>query len=54
MKLLGLEEPWVIKEIKFDHNGKRVDLFIDFSSGSKSPCPVCGILYGVHDTVERT
>ena len=53
-KLLGLEEPWIIKEIKFDHQGKRVDIFMDFPRGSKFPCPVCGIPYGVHDTEERT
>jgi hypothetical protein len=27
-KLLGLEDPWVIKEIKFDHQGKRVDIVL--------------------------
>ena len=53
-KLLGLEDPWVIKVIKFDHQGKRVDIFMDFPSGSKFPCPVCGIPYGVYDTEERT
>ncbi len=52
-KLLGLEEPWIIKEIKFDHKEKRVDIFIDFPRGSRFPCPVCGIPYGVHDTEER-
>ena len=49
-RLLGLEEPWIIKEIKFDHQEKRVDIFIDFPGGSRFPCPVCGISYGVHDT----
>ncbi len=53
-KLLGLEEPWSIKEIKFDHQEKRVDIFIDFARGSRFPCPVCGVPYGVHDTEERT
>jgi len=53
-KLLGLEGPWVIREIKFDHKGKRVDIFMDFPRGSKFPCPVCGIPYGVWDTEERT
>ena len=53
-KLLGLEDPWVIKEIKFDHNEKRVDIFIDFPRGSRFPCPVCGTSYGVHDTEDHT
>ncbi len=53
-KLLGLEDPWIIKEIKFDHQEKKVDIFLDFPKGSRFPCPVCGILYGVHETEERT
>ena len=27
---------------------------MDFPRGSKFPCPVCGIPYGVYDTEERT
>ena len=53
-KLLGLEDPWIIKEIKFDHQEKKVEIFLDFPKGSGFPCPVCGILYGVHETEERT
>jgi transposase len=52
-RLLDLKEPWIIKEIKFDHREKRVDIFIDFPRGSKFPCPVCGIYCGDHDTEER-
>jgi hypothetical protein len=32
-KLLGLDEPWIIREIRFDHKKKRVDIFIDFPRG---------------------
>ncbi|MCL5782793.1 MAG: transposase family protein [Candidatus Thermoplasmatota archaeon] len=53
-RLLGLEEPWIIKEIKFDHQEKRVDISIDFPSGSRFPYPVCGQHRTVHDTEERT
>ncbi|MCL4480436.1 MAG: transposase family protein [Candidatus Thermoplasmatota archaeon] len=52
-KILDLEEPRIIKEIKFDHQEKRVDTFIDFPKESRFPCPVCEIFYGVHDTQER-
>lgn len=31
-----------------------MDIFIDFARGSRFPCPVCGVPYGVHDTEERT
>ena len=37
-KLLNLEEPWIIKEVKFGHQEKRVDIFIDFPRGSRFPC----------------
>ncbi len=37
MKLLGLEEPWIIKEIRFDQQENRVDIFIDFPKGFKIP-----------------
>ena len=53
-RLLRLEEPWIIREIKSHHQGKRVDIFMDFSIGSRFPCPVCGMQYGVHDTENRT
>ncbi len=53
-KLLGLEEPWYIKEIRFDHEDKRVDIWVDFQKGSRFKCPLCGKLYGVHETDERT
>jgi hypothetical protein len=34
-RLPGLEEPWINKEIKFDHQEKRVDILIDFPRGSE-------------------
>ena len=52
-RLLGLEDPWVINGIKFDHHERRVDIFIDFQRGSRFPRPVCGTPYGVYDTEER-
>ena len=53
-RLPGLEEPWIVKEIGFDHQEKRVDIFIDFPGGAKFPCPVCGQPFDVHDTEKRT
>ena len=52
-KILDLEEPWTIKEIKFDRQERRVDIFIDFPNGSRFPCPVCVVFYGAYDTQER-
>ena len=33
---------------------KRLDISIDFKRGATFPCPVCGDLVPVHDTVEKT
>lgn len=52
---LGLENPWFIKAIEFKVEEKQLDLYIDFESGSKFPCPLCGkSVCHVHDTIERT
>jgi len=52
---LGLEKPWFIKAIEFKVEEKQLDLFIDFESGSKFTCPLCGKSgRHVHDTIERT
>lgn len=52
---LGLEKPWYIKAIEFNVEEKQLDLHIDFESGSKFLCPICGKSgCPVHDTIERT
>jgi len=52
---LGLEKPWYIKAIDFKVEEKQLDLHIDFETGSKFPCPICGKSgCAVHDTIERT
>jgi hypothetical protein len=40
LRLLGLEEMWIIRGIRFDHQEKSVDINIDFLRGSGFPCPV--------------
>ena len=32
-RLLGLEESWIIREIRFDHQERSVNIFIDFPGG---------------------
>jgi hypothetical protein len=41
-RLLGAEKTWIIGQIRFNHQEKRVDIFIDFPRGSRFPYPVCG------------
>jgi transposase len=52
---LGLEKPWYIKNVEFKVEEKQLDLYLDFESGSKFPCPTCGKPgCHIHDTIERT
>jgi len=51
---LGLDDPWEVKEIKFDAEKQQLDIFMDFPKGSKLLCPECDQLCGVHDTTQKT
>jgi transposase len=52
---LGLESPWKVVSTSFDPVAKRLDLRIDFATGSRFVCPECGAKRcPVHDTVEKT
>lgn len=53
---LGLQSPWrVVKsELKDGAEGRKIlELDLGFETGAKFPCPKCGELCGVHDTVPR-
>ena len=39
---LGLTPPWTVTRSNFDPEAKRLDIQIDFPSGSRFPCPKCG------------
>ena len=39
---LNVEEPWYIKEYKFDSISENLDIWLDFKRGSKFLCPKCG------------
>jgi transposase len=52
---LGLQNPWFVKDISFNSENKRLDLFIDFKTGSRFECPKCNQTNCiVHDTRTRT
>ena len=54
-RALGLQEPWEVKEVKFDVGGRRLDLRIDFRKGARFACPACGAPgCKVHDTEAHT
>ena len=53
-KALSIGDPWYVKDIKFDPELKRLDIWIDFKKGSKFPCSKCGDAEcPVHDTIEK-
>jgi len=49
---LGLQRPWCVLNINFSPEDKRLDIEIDFESGSGSqfPCPCCGKPAKAYDT----
>ena len=52
---LSLVPPWIVKESVFDAGEKRLDIYLDFSKGSRFACPECGAVgCPAHDTEEKT
>ncbi len=49
---LGLVPPWMVDDVTFKVEDKRLDLHIDFPKGSRFACPVCGQECPVHDTAD--
>ena len=45
--------PWHVTSIDFDRAEGRIDINIDFRSGSRFRCPDCGSACQVHDTIQR-
>ena len=51
---LNLQKPWVITQIEFKKEEKRLDIWIDFERGAKYPCPECGQEdCNIHDTINK-
>lgn len=51
---LGLADPWVVGKIEFSEDRRKLELWLDFPSGSRFACPECGRGgCGVHDSSER-
>jgi transposase len=50
---LGLVPPWMVDEVQFTAEEKRLDLHVNFPRVSRFPCPVCGQDCPVYDTQEK-
>ena len=51
-KALSLENPWYVKDVKFDPSGKRLDIYIGRTS-ELLPCPVCRKPCVDYDSMDR-
>jgi hypothetical protein len=36
---LGVKPPWVVQKSEFDATAKRLDIYLDFATGSRFVCP---------------
>jgi transposase len=50
---LEIRSPWFIKELRFDHARRRLDINLDFGQGTHFHCSVCGKECMTHDTHMR-
>jgi len=50
---LGLESPWYIKDVHFDKEKSRLDIYLDFTKGSKFEA-TDGSFYTAYDTTSRS
>lgn len=52
---LGITSPWFVASSDFDTDNRRLDIRLDFKTGSRFDCPECDATgCPVHDTVEKT
>lgn len=51
--LLGLKDPWRVREVKLDHGAERVDVWIEDRSGVKWDCSECKRKCSVYDHSEE-
>ena len=52
---LSLPPPWTVSRSDFDPEAHRLDIQIDFASGSRFACPVCGAAdCPAYDTERKT
>ena len=50
-KILGLESPWVVADVKLDTEAGQVDIFVEHREGTKFCCPECGSELACYDHV---
>lgn len=52
---LGLIPPWLVEASRFDVEGERLDITINFAAGGRFACPACGAAEcPAHDTEDKS
>ena len=52
-RILGLEEPWRVKQVELDVKAGTVDITVEHPPGMRWSCPDCEQLLGCHDHSEE-
>lgn len=52
-RLLKVNEPWRVVNVVLSDDTERTDIYLSTGGARKMPCPECGKLCPVYDTVER-
>ena len=54
-KALAIQSPWYVKDVQFNVDAKRLDIYIDFTKGSTFPStkPEYPDLYNAKDTIDK-
>ena len=52
-RLLKVNEPWKVMNVVLSDDTERTDIYLSTGGAKKMPCPECGKLCPIYDTVER-
>lgn len=52
--ILGIQDPWIVTEVKLDPESEEVTVQIEFRAGRDLQCPECGRACPGHDHRQRT
>lgn len=53
-KLLGIETPWLVRDVEARLDAREVEVFIAFAEGAETTCPECGAVCSRYDARTRT
>jgi transposase len=48
-KILGVERPWEVTDVRMDLSGGSITIRVEHSPSARFGCPVCGVAAAIHD-----